>query len=254
MNDAETIGMKAGRATAFSLLVILWSAGIAHAQQATAGRTDGTTSTLAARDADATETPPAQTVRTLHGIYVRGGLGLGGLVNDVIGSEETADGELPEGMVSGMGMTGELTVSTPTSSQMVVGGGVWSSLVLTTEYTQLRGGGIPAGFRRPESITLAGVLAEWHFAPALGLYAQGGAGVGILSSRHFEAGEADGSTHALGSGLTLAIGADFWFEPRWALGAIARLTAAATTEEENDTDYVQGILAPALLLTIAYNE
>jgi opacity protein-like surface antigen len=192
--------------------------------------------------------------REIRGLYVRGGLGFGGIGNNVIGERENADGELPEGTVTGMGMVSEITLGGALGTDWVLGVGMWNAVVFTTDYTQIQGDEIPEGLRQPTSMTLAGGLANWHFAPRLGLYAQGGLGLAVLSSEGLDGNGLDGSTWALGPGLTLGIGADFWIEERWALGVIARMSAGASAERERDQWYVHGLVAPALLMTVAYNE
>ncbi len=57
-----------------------------------------------------------------------------------------------------------------------------------------------------------------------------------------------------GPGLTLGIGADFWLDPNWAVGAMARFTAAVALEKEDGEHSVHGLVCPAVLLTVAYNE
>ncbi len=192
--------------------------------------------------------------RPLHGLYVRGGLGFGGMGNNVIAADKNEGEDRPEGTVTGMGMTSELSIGGTVGENWVLGGGIYNSVVFATNYTQIRGDAIPRGLQRPESQTLVGLMADWRFAPKLGLHAQGALGVAGLSSQKIRNGELDGSTLALGPGLTLGIGADFWLDQSWAVGAIARFTAAAVLEEEQGVDYIHGVVTPALLLTVAYNE
>ena len=193
----------------------------------------------------------------IHGLYVRGGLGFGGLGNNIVASEEDAAGNNPEATITGMGMTSELSLGGAVSSEWVLGAGLWNSIVFATDYTQIEGTPIPQDLRRPESFTVAGFFGDWHFARELGLHAQGGIGVAVLTSKRFddeELGSVDNSTVALGPGATLGVGADFWVAQRWALGAMARLTAGAAIDDEEGVRYVHGLVTPSLLMTACYNE
>jgi hypothetical protein len=174
--------------------------------------------------------------------------------NNIISAKEGRDGEHAEGTVTSMGFSSEITLGAAVSPSWVLGGGIWSGSVFTSTFTKVRGEDIPRGLRRPESLTTVGFFGDWTFAPELGLHAQGGLGVAALTSQHFEDDELDGSTLAFGPGITLGIGADFWVASRWALGAMARLTAAAALEREAGERYVHGIVTPSLLMTICYNE
>ena len=197
---------------------------------------------------------PDPRLRRLHGLYVRGGLGFGGMGNNVIATEKDEGEERSEGTVTGMAMTSELSIGGTVGENLVLGGGIYSTYVFASNYTQISGDAIPRGLQRPESLTLVGLMADWRFAPQLGLHVQGAVGVAGLSSQVIRDGELDGSTLAFGPGLTLGIGADFWLDPNWAVGAMARFTAAVALEKEDGEHYVHGLVCPAVLLTVAYNE
>ncbi|HKU44413.1 MAG TPA: hypothetical protein VJR89_39910 [Polyangiales bacterium] len=194
-------------------------------------------------------------VRPLHGIFVRAGYGFGGLGNNVIAVDENEDGDpSSEGVVSGMGMASEITVGGAIADNWVLGGGIWNLLVFASNYTQIEGDPSPRDLQRPQTATLVGMLADWRFAPELGLHGQVALGVAALASQHLEDDELDGSRVAFGPGLSFGLGADFWLARNWAVGAMARFTAAAVFEEVGNDDYVQGFFSPSLVLTVAYNE
>jgi hypothetical protein len=193
----------------------------------------------------------------VHGLYVRGALGIAGVGNNVVGSEESAAGINPEATITGMGMASELSVGGAVSSKWVLGAGLWNSLVFTTDYRQIQGSEIPADLQRPESFTVAGFFGDWHFARELGLHAQGGIGVAMLTSQRYDDDNLSGeesSTVGLGPGATFGVGADFWMSDSWALGAVARLTTAAVIDREQGARYVHGLVAPSLLMSACYNE
>jgi hypothetical protein len=197
---------------------------------------------------------PDPRLRRLHGLYVRGGLGFGGMGNNVIALDKDEGEERSEGTVTGMGLTSELSIGGTVGENWVLGGGIYNTYVFASNYTQIEGAAIPRGLQRPENATLVGLMADWRFAPHLGLHAQGALGVAGLSSQKIRDGELDGSTVALGPGLTLGLGADFWLDPSWAVGVIARFTAMAVFESEAGKDYVHGVACPGMLFTVAYND
>jgi hypothetical protein len=194
--------------------------------------------------------------RMLHGIYVRGGLGFGGMGSNVVGSAEGADGVNPEGTITGMGMMSEATLALAVSPEWALGVGGWNGLVLVSDYTSLRGDEIPLDLRQPRSFTVAGFFGEWLFAPALGLHAQAGLGLALLTSRRSEMGTFGhhASSIGVGPGVTLGLGADFWVDAHWSIGAIARLTAGAAFDRVDAHEYVHGVVTPALLATVRYGE
>jgi hypothetical protein len=192
--------------------------------------------------------------RPVRGLYIRGGLGFGGMGNNIIRTEKDAGGDHPEATVTGMGLANELTIGGAVSSSWVLGGGIWSSVILATDYTPVHGTEIPADLQRPESFSMGGFLADWYFAPQLGVHAQAGLGLAALTSKRFRNGEDDGSRLAWGPGITLALGTEFWGNSVWAMGVMARLTAGATFEKLDGDNYVHGVVTPSLLITICYNE
>jgi hypothetical protein len=53
---------------------------------------------------------PDPRLRRLHGLYVRGGLGFGGIGNNVLDLDKNEGEERSEGTVTGMGLTSELSI------------------------------------------------------------------------------------------------------------------------------------------------
>jgi hypothetical protein len=211
------------------------------------------------RDDSLRATSSERDLRPVQGLYVRGGLGFGALGNNVIDTTTTDAVDPPEGTTTGMGTASEIMIGAAVSSEWVLGGGLWSSLVFVTDYRQVHGPEIPEGLQHPESLTLGGFVADWSFARKLGLHAQAGIGLAVLTSQRFATNaigdvEVDGSTAALGPGITMGLGADFWIAERWALGAMARVSAAAAFEKLDGHHYAHGLVTPSLLMTVCYNE
>lgn len=192
--------------------------------------------------------------RPVRGLYVRAGLGFSGLGNNVIRTQDDANGDKPEATVTGMGLANEITLGAAVSSSWVLGGGLWGTEVFATDYTPIRGNEIPLDLQRPETFNMAALFADWHFAPQLGVHGQAGLGVAALTSKKFNNGVADGSRVAFGPGIVLGLGIDIWGDPHWAIGVMARMNAAATFEKKGGLDYVHGVVTPALLITVCYNE
>ena len=59
---------------------------------------------------------------------------------------------------------------------------------------------------------------------------------------------------AVGPGVTLGLGADYWVDQHFALGVMARLTSGAAIDDQADSEYVHGLVTPALLMTACYND
>jgi hypothetical protein len=206
---------------------------------------------------DAAAPPPEAAPRMLHGMYIRGGLGFGGMGNDVVGSAEGADGEKPEATITAMGVMTEATLALALSNEWALGVGAWNGLVFASDYTHVRGEEIPQSLRKPESFTVTGFFGDWLFVPALGLHAQAGIGLALLATHRYDVlrdRELGDSSIAAGPGATVGVGADFWLDAHWALGAMARLTAGAAFERDSAHEYLHGVVTPGLLATVCYNE
>jgi hypothetical protein len=187
-------------------------------------------------------------------VAVRGGLGFAGIANNVI-SEKDEQGQNAEGTVTGTGFAGEISVVGAVSSNWMLGAGLWNTLVFSSNYTPVQGPDIPAGLQRPQSLSMLGFAADWHFARRLGLFAQGALGVAMLSSQHLDDdGRLDGSDEAFGIGLTLALGKEWLTSDHWAFGSLARLGLAGLTEDNASQTYFHGVVTPSLVFTGSYSE
>jgi hypothetical protein len=146
--------------------------------------------------------------------------------------------------------------------QWIVGGGLWTSTVLASDYSHQAGDRVPLELREPDNFTLLGPFFDWYFdakrgaAQPGGFHLQGGAGLAVLNGWRQEAARDDDKRRvAIGAGLMAGIGYEWWIEEQWAVGALGRLTLAGLVEQDQNDDYwYHGVATvPALLITGTYN-
>ncbi len=196
------------------------------------------------------------------GLYLRLGVGFGAFGNAVASSEKNADDEYSTGRIDGVSTVGEIMIGGAVTPQWIVGGGLWTSSVLASDFSQQDGDRVPSELREPDTFTLVGPFADWYLGskPVWGasgsFHMQFGAAFAVLNGwRPEEARDDDARRVAIGGGLMFGAGYEWWVDPQWALGAMGRITAAALVEEDSHDDYwYHGVASfPELLFTATYN-
>jgi hypothetical protein len=238
------------------------SAGVAVAQPPTLPAVAQSSRPLP--DSDRASASPSATPSNVHahdGFYLRFGLGFGAFTDAMAARDEDSDGEIDEGTITGIGSTGELMLGGAVSRQVIVGGGLWTSSTFVTSYANSNDDGIPTDLRQPDNFTIVGPFADWYFSSRAfanspgGFHAQAGLGLSVLNGFRPEQARHDDRRVAVGPGLMLGFGYEWWVSEQWAIGALARLTAAGLVEKDTRDDYwYHGVATfPAFLFTGTYN-
>jgi hypothetical protein len=100
-----------------------------------------------------------------------------------------------------------------------------------------------------------GPFCDYYFNPGRGLHVQGSIGLatvrglGITDARY----DADGI--ALGGGVMIGFGYEWWVSEQWSFGVLGRFAVAvATSEDDSGVRWEHGVGAsPSLLFTTTYN-
>jgi hypothetical protein len=245
---------------ALSVTLIAATAVHAHADPAASAAAANQPTTVAAKS----ESKPKIEDRTVHahdGLYLRIGLGFGGFTDNMTAVDEAANGETDSGTITGMASASELMIGGSLSRELILGGGLWTSTTFVSDYANTHNNGIPTDLRKPDNFTLVGPFLDWYFDQKLnlnppgGFHAQAGLGFAVLNGFKPEQVRNENRRVAIGGGLMLGFGYEWWVGEQWALGALARLTAAAMVEEDDrDDQWIHGAATfPAFLFTATYN-
>lgn len=217
--------------------------------------------TVATRPAAPMTAPPLPTpepkdgVREHDGFYLRLALGFSGF-GDAIFSKAQNDDDDPrhEGSIRGMALASEIAIGGTVAPGFVLGGGIYSSTVQASTFELVRGE-VPSELQRPDSFSIIGVMGDWYFRPRSGLHAQAALGVAALTGVGPESPRVRDRRSAVGGGVMLGVGYEWWIADEWSFGILGRVTGAVTTEEDDAGDrwyHVTGA-GPAVLFTATYH-
>jgi opacity protein-like surface antigen len=183
------------------------------------------------------------------GFYLRFGAGLAAYDESVNASSGNHD---PDARVVGLASVNELGIGWAIQPGRILGIGAWDARVLVSDRA-VRSGVDPSLAAGIGRIALIGVFTDWYPDPTGGFHFQGGLGFAIGRSVRATTGEID--HRAYGGGLMLGLGYERWVTDNWAIGALARVSGALTTDKDaSGTRYTHATgVAPAILLTATFN-
>ena len=196
------------------------------------------------------------------GLYLRLGAGFGPFSNTLASDAKNADDQRAEGQISGIASVGELMLGGVVAPRWIVGGGVWTSSLLASDYSQRHGDAVPQELQKPDNFGVIGPFADWYFThrPGVGqpgaFHLQWGAGLALLDGYRPEGTNDFGQRRAaVGAGLMVGAGHEWWVDPQWGLGLLARVTAAGLVENDSNDEYwYHGVATfPAIMVTVTYN-
>lgn len=152
------------------------------------------------------------------GVYVRLGVGVGVVRDDVSMSQSGAFGFEQEGTVTGFGQANELAVGGALAPGLILAGGFF----LNAAY------GVKSDFGDVETqtsdgyaVVTFGPMVDYYPDPASGLHFELGFGLGATSGVALRSmGEPGGAT---GYGLALGVGHEWWIAKQWGMGVLLRL-------------------------------
>jgi hypothetical protein len=193
------------------------------------------------------------------GFYLRFGTGFGGY-DERLGSRSstTYAGEI-EGRNRGVATLGELSIGGTLGRGWVVGGGIFSADVLATTYKSGEDSSqLPPTELDPElrNVALIGPFFDRYLDPTEGFHFQVALGIATLTPRVFgHSGTEQSEYLAVGGGLMLGAGYDWWVAEEWSLGVLARTTATVVRgRDDSDVRWMHVVVtSPGLLLTLTYH-
>jgi hypothetical protein len=211
--------------------------------------TPGATDASAGADA-----PPEARLRSLphrhDGFYLRLSTGFGPYNESI--SER---GEDPHTTVSGVATVGDLAIGGSPRPGLVLGGAVWSSSVLVAEARTDAGALVPPSAGQRSSYSVIGPWMDYYFNPSGGLHMPASLGFAVVRGLDAEGARFNRDQVALGAGLMIGLGYEWWVSDEWSLGILARLTGiVATSKDDDGRRWIHAIgSAPSVLFTATYN-
>lgn len=196
--------------------------------------------------------PSGDQPRTHDGFYVRAAAGFA--VYDERLSTSGAGADI-KGRTRGISSLSELAFGGTVARGWVVGGGIYTADLATASYHGVTE--LPPAELDPELRTLAllGPFFDRYFDPTGGLHFQVAAGLAWLSPRAFGDEATEQSEYlALGGGVMLGIGQEFWISDKWSLGVLARTTISYLKGEDTTNQNWQHLVltSPGLMVTLTY--
>lgn len=200
-----------------------------------------------------TQLSSARSGRRLHnGFYFRIGSGFAVYDERLQSDDGSAD---RSGRNRGVATLGELAVG-GTVGGWVIGGGIYAADVVASTFRS-RTAPPPAeldpGLR---NAALIGPFLDWYMDPERGLHLQGALGLATLTPRVFGHDSTEQSEYlALGAGLMLGAGYDFFVADEWSLGVLARTTVSVLGGEDDASDGWLHVVttSPGLLVSLTYH-
>lgn len=193
--------------------------------------------------------------RRHDGLYVRMALGFSGFGDTVFTKAENEDDRpLNEGSLRGMALASELAVGGTVARGFVLGGGIYSASVQAHSFELVRGE-VPSELQRPDNFSVIGLMGDWYFRPESGLHAQAALGVAALTGVGPEPPRIRDRRSAVGGGLMLGVGYEWWIASEWSFGILGRVTAALLTEEDGTGArwFHAAAAGPSVLFTATYH-
>lgn len=193
------------------------------------------------------------------GFYMRFGSGLSGF-DERLSSEDSAiyGGEI-KSRTRGIGSASELALGGTISKGVVLGGGIYtfdllaSTLRLEDDSADAPPEELDTGLR---NLILIAPFIDIYPNPRRGFHVQGALGLALLTPRVFGSSATEQSDYAaVGGGLMLGAGYEWFIADEWSLGILGRATVSVLTgKDESGVRWVHvPSTSPGFLVTLTYH-
>jgi hypothetical protein len=208
--------------------------------------------------------PWAPHVRNEHarlhdGFYLRFATGFGAYDERLRSATSSVYAGHVVGRNRGLMSLGELAFGGTIASGWVVGGGIYSSDLLASTFRSGNGSaGVPPTELDPglRNMSLIAPFVDYYADPRSGFHLQAALGLATLTPRVLGDSATEQSTYlALGGGLMLGAGYEWWVDDEWSLGVLSRTTLAVLTgKDDADVRWMHvAVTSPGLLVTLTYH-
>lgn len=183
------------------------------------------------------------------GFYLRLATGFGSHSGDI-----TLEGEDQGTHVSGIAGVGEFAIGGAIASGVMIGAGFYTANVLASDSIVHGTTPPPDVADRGNDFSLFGPFVNWYPDPRQGMHLQGAVGVVTVRSGDLTDGDIDDDT-AIGAGLMIGFGYEWWVSREWSFGVLGRVTAGmAVGDDSTGAQWTYGVnVSPSVLFTATYN-
>lgn len=187
----------------------------------------------------------------LHdGFYLRLAWGIGPY-NELI----DRPGQESHATVAGIAYTTDVAAGTSIRPGVVLGGAFWSSTVLASTTRAFDGEATTSSTAQNPSSWVVGPWIDYYFDPRGGFHLPAGIGIAIINGLDVDGARLSRNNNALGTGMLLGLGYDWWISDHWSAGILGRVTALAATSKDDVGHrwfHLAGS-APSILLSATFN-
>lgn len=188
---------------------------------------------------------------THDGLYVRFGLGGGGLSY----SETNSNDASYSGSASGPGGGVELSIGGTIDPGIVIGGTIFFQEAQQPDFTATTStGSITTSTQNNLDFLIVGPFIEWYPNPHGGFHFGGFAGLAQVSASTQDGTQVSGSQSSTGIGGGVDVGYDFWILPQWAFGISGRFAGGSMSTNNSDSSTTsQKVSAAQLMFSLLWH-
>jgi hypothetical protein len=159
----------------------------------------------------------------------------------------------------GIATVSEFALGGTVAEGVVFGGGLYTADLITSTFKAEKGSaGVPPAELDTElrNLVLLAPFVDVYPNVRHGFHVQGALGLAVVAPRVFGSSATDRSDYsAIGGGLMLGAGYEFWIADEWSLGVLGRTTLNILVgKDESDVRWTHVVItSPSFLFTLTYH-
>jgi hypothetical protein len=157
--------------------------------------------------------------------------------------------------VTGIAYTADVAVGGSIRPGVVLGGAFWSTTVLASNSYTFAGETMTSSTAQNPASWVAGPWLDYYFDPRGGLHLPAAVGIAVVNGLDMQSARLSRRNDALGAGMLIGLGYEWWISDQWSVGVLGRLTAVAATSKDDDGRRWIHLIgsAPSVLFSATYN-
>jgi hypothetical protein len=202
--------------------------------------------------------PPDEGARVHDGFYFRSAVGFA-VMDERLESKDLAAGGSVEARNRGIASVSDIAIGGTVAPGWVIGGGIFTAdLVASTYRASGSSASVPPSELDPglRNVTLVGPFVDFYPEVRGGFHVRGALGVSTLTPQVFgHPGTQRSEYLALGGGLMLGVGYDWWVADEWSIGVMSQAGARVLVGEDDDgVEWTHVVLtSPGLYVCLTYH-
>jgi hypothetical protein len=191
------------------------------------------------------------------GFYLRFAVGFGVYDERLDSASSASYGGKIEARSRGISTQQEVAIGGTIARGLVLGGGIYTADLIASTLKLDQGSGVPDELDTElRTFILLGPFLDYYGNPRRGFHLQGALGLAVLTPRMAGDLSTDNDIYrAIGGGLMLGTGYEWWVADEWSLGILARLTLNVLTgKDDSDVRWTHvALTTPSLLVSLTYH-